>query len=142
MEESERFELVTVHPGFILGPSLLAKRFFTEMIITKMLTGVLTGLPDMHVPFVDVRDVSEFIIKAMEFPGGRYICQGEVMELVEIGNILHEEYSPFGYKVTKNKLNKVLLVVLSLVIKEIRPVIKLWGKRFTIDDSKSREMFG
>lgn len=51
---SDRFDLVTIHPGFILGPVLIKTPFQSEEIIYKMMMGKFPGIPNIMMPVVDV----------------------------------------------------------------------------------------
>jgi dihydroflavonol-4-reductase len=45
LPESERFELVTINPVLILGPSLIAGDFTSASIITQLMSGKYPGMP-------------------------------------------------------------------------------------------------
>ena len=45
MPESERFELITTHPSFIIGPLLIPGTSVGEKIFTQMLTGGFSVVP-------------------------------------------------------------------------------------------------
>ena len=57
LPDEEKFELITVHPGFVLGPPICKGSSFTsEETIKKILTGGFPGLPSIMMSVVDVRD--------------------------------------------------------------------------------------
>lgn len=45
-----------INPGFILGPSLTGTDFTSGVIIRKILTNDLIGIPEIKWSIVDVRD--------------------------------------------------------------------------------------
>lgn len=59
LPEEERFEIVTVNPGLVLGPNLNKAQFSSGDIIKKLMMKELPGVPLMQMPIVDVRDVAE-----------------------------------------------------------------------------------
>jgi len=59
LPESERFELVTINPVLILGPSLITGDFSSGKIIMKLLSGKFPGMPKVMMQIVDVRDVAQ-----------------------------------------------------------------------------------
>ncbi|KAI8649254.1 Epimerase domain-containing protein [Fusarium keratoplasticum] len=75
--EGEGLELVTVNPVSVWGPSLGNEINTSLELPTRMLNGDLPGLPNLSFGIVDVRDVADLHIKAMEAPeaaGQRYLA--------------------------------------------------------------------
>ncbi len=67
--EGGALELVTIHPGLVLGP-VLGRDFSTSIeAIKKLLEGSVPGLPKFGWPVVDVRDVADMHVSAMLAPG-------------------------------------------------------------------------
>lgn len=72
-------ELVTIHPSFVIGPITLARTdSFSIIFLLDLLNGKFkdTGIPPTTYGLVDIRDVSDAHIKAIEVPaaaGNRYI---------------------------------------------------------------------
>ena len=58
LPDDEKFELVTINPGFIIGPNLNKAQFSSGDIFKKFMLGELPGTPDVYLPMVDVRDVA------------------------------------------------------------------------------------
>ena len=58
LPENERFELVTVNPGLVLGPNLNKANFSSGDVIKKFITGEVPRCPSMCMAMVDVRDVA------------------------------------------------------------------------------------
>lgn len=55
---SDKFELVTINPSLILGPSFIQTDFTSGSMLKKMLMGAFPALPKILMPIVDVRDVA------------------------------------------------------------------------------------
>ena len=56
----QKFDLVTINPGFIIGPNLNSAHFSSGDIIgKKFMMGELPGIPQLSMPIVDVRNVAE-----------------------------------------------------------------------------------
>nr|AXM90737.1 dihydroflavonol 4-reductase [Mangifera indica] len=100
-------DLVTLHPGLVIGPILQSTLNFSVEVIFNIINGV-QSFPS---PFrlVDVRDVAYAHIQALEVPiaSGRYLLIGRVTQLHEILKILHEHYPAFNipekFKDVKNE---------------------------------------
>jgi dihydroflavonol-4-reductase len=65
LEGDEKFELNTCNPGFVIGPLLNKQGGASQDIVTQIMKGKLPGLPPIHFPVVDVRDVADAHIKAL-----------------------------------------------------------------------------
>lgn len=59
LPEAERFELVTVLPGFILGPPLRNESSFSIDFCKNLLNGNMKEIPVRGMPVVDVRDCAQ-----------------------------------------------------------------------------------
>lgn len=115
-KSQNRWDLVTIHPGFVLGPSLTKRVDSTSIdTILRILKGdIKSGAPDLQFMFSDVRDISKGHIKAAftSEAKGRYIIANENGNLLKIGKIIDEEHSG-KYKVPKNGVPKWLIWLLA-----------------------------
>ena len=87
-EELERAGLprVTVHPGVVIGPEDTAMGTSSGFV-----TNLLAGGPavDSHTPWVDVRDVAQAIVLALDKPvGSHYLLTSGVATHREVAGIL------------------------------------------------------
>lgn len=74
LPEADRFEMITIHPGFIIGPVLIKTPFTSEEIINKLMMGKFPGLPKIYMAVVDVRDVALAHLRALDCTANqRYI---------------------------------------------------------------------
>ncbi|KAJ0039018.1 hypothetical protein Pint_23956 [Pistacia integerrima] len=100
-------DLVTLHPGFVIGPILQSTLNFSVEMIFNLINGVQTFPSPYRV--VDVRDVAYAHIQALEVPtaSGRYLLVGRVTQLCEVLKVLHEHYPTFNlpekFKDVKNE---------------------------------------
>ncbi|MBN1829748.1 MAG: NAD-dependent epimerase/dehydratase family protein [Deltaproteobacteria bacterium] len=103
--EQERWDLLTINPGWILGPSL-SKRKDSMSIGAMIRFGDGTykmGVPELWNGIVDVRDVAVAHIKAGFTPeaGGRHIVVTGEATLLDLANILRKHFGddyPFPRK--------------------------------------------
>jgi nucleoside-diphosphate-sugar epimerase len=95
----DRWDLVTVHPGLVLGPSLTTFSRSGSMETIGHFTDftLATGAPALELGVVDVRDVARIHIAAADNPDahGRYIANAETMSMLDIGKALRRH---FGYR--------------------------------------------
>ncbi|KAJ0039276.1 hypothetical protein Pint_23923 [Pistacia integerrima] len=85
-------DLVTLHPGVVIGP-------FLQPTLNLSVEGILmaiSGAEALSSPYklVDVRDVAYALIQALEVPTatGRYLLVGSVTHRTEILKMLHKHY--------------------------------------------------
>lgn len=90
--EKERpgFDLVVINPFLVIGPSLTAAVNPSNQLFIDVLSGTYPGIMNLTWGFVDVRDVAEAHVLAMETPGakGRYICAGETVAMRQLVELL------------------------------------------------------
>lgn len=115
----DRWSLVTIHPGFVLGPST-TKRVDSTSIDTmlRILRGELAmGSPNLQFIFSDVRDVSKGHIQAAFTPEakGRYIIANEHGGLIDVGKKIKAAYGR-KYKVPNRLLPNWLVWLIAPMI--------------------------
>jgi len=79
LPSDEKFELVTINPSLILGPSLVSSDFTSGVILQKIMGGKFPGMPRIMYPVVDVRDCAKAhlqAIKVEEAKNKRFILNG------------------------------------------------------------------
>ena len=86
---SEQFELTAINPTFVFGPVDARIHLRTSpSLVSEVLRGKVPAIPDFHFNLVDVRDVADAHIKALETPSerleDRYICFAEPLHLRQI----------------------------------------------------------
>ncbi|PZT92256.1 MAG: diaminohydroxyphosphoribosylaminopyrimidine deaminase [Gordonia sp. (in: high G+C Gram-positive bacteria)] len=95
-DAQDRWDLVSIHPAVVLGPSLTDVSISGSMTTMRHFTdGSLTlGAPALIFGVVDVRDVARAHIAAAftSLASGRYIATADTLSLLEIGTILRQEF--------------------------------------------------
>lgn len=113
--DSPGFDLVTVNPMLVIGPSLIPGLNQSNRVITDLLTGKVPAIVRLTWGIVDVRDVARAYVFAMEKPNakGRYVCAEHAASMRDVVDLLRElgfaSYklpkmgldSPFGDHVAK-----------------------------------------
>ncbi len=145
-EVQDEWDLVTIHPGFVLGPSL-TKRVDSTSINTllRILRGELAiGSPDLEFIFSDVRDISKGHMLAAFTPkaSGRYIIANESGGLIDLGNYLGQKYGS-TYKVPKHKVPKFLVYLMAPMLGLTRTYVKNnIGYPLRADNTRSQKELG
>lgn len=110
--QQNRWDLVVINPGFVMGPSLSRRIDATSIdFMLSMVNGKYrTGVPDLYFAFVDVRDVARAHINAglIAKASGRHILAAEVINALEMADRLRKKYHQ-KYKIPKNTLPNFLV---------------------------------
>lgn len=143
----QRWSLVTINPGLILGPSLTPESVSGSLfLLDEMLRGVLFyGMPDLSLTTVDVREVALAHLRAAERQEahGRYIlAEKEMISFVEISKILRSVH-PRPWLLPRHTIP-------DWVVRLIGPAFGLTpdyirnhlGIRFPVDNRRSIEDLG
>ena len=142
-ERQERWDLVVLNPGLVLGPSLSTSSH-SESVRTIMRLGDGTfrlGVPKLWLPIVDVRDVAQAHYNAAFMPAakGRHILVAGEVTLMDLSNCLR---AAFGTKFSfpTRRIPKPLMWLVAPFYDFTRAFIyKNVGYPFTFSNRKSRE---
>lgn len=94
-----RTELVTINPSLVFGPLLDGVAGTSARIVAMMMNGRIPALPNIRFGVVDVRDVAEAHVAAIDKPeaaGRRFIVSAETVPLREITQILARAYPAYA----------------------------------------------
>lgn len=145
LPESERFELVALLPGAILGP-LLDDDFSVSGTIVKALLGrEFPGVPDLGFALADVRDAAEMHVVAMLHPaaaGERFIVAGEHVPLKDIAALLARHYAARGFRVPERRLPSLLIKTMAWWDATAALTAHELGKRQDVSSQRAREVLG
>lgn len=92
---SQRFELVSINPGLILGPSFVTEYFQSGDLIRKLMDGSYPGMPDISFAVCDVRDTADAHLKAVLVPEARnrrFIVVHSTLKFRQVGQWLYERF--------------------------------------------------
>jgi dihydroflavonol-4-reductase len=90
MESQPGFDLISLNPTVVIGPSLNPSLNTSNLVIQGILTGTYPVIMNITWAFVDVRDVATAFRLALETPhaAGRYICTAGTRSEREVVQIL------------------------------------------------------
>lgn len=143
-ERGEVGKLATVNPGAILGPVLGEERSFSLQMVERLLKGA-PGLPRIGFSLVDVRDVADLHIRAMETPaagGERYIAVAEFQWMSDVAATLRERLGEDAAKVPTRKVPDFMVRAMGLFDSSLRSVARQLGQRVELSSAKAREELG
>jgi nucleoside-diphosphate-sugar epimerase len=98
LPKDQRFDIVTILPGFIFGPSMCSRGFSSGEIMIAIASGIYNqqGLPRMHLCVVDVREVAFAHINAIKIEAAannRFILVNQSLFVSEMAEPLAVEFN-------------------------------------------------
>lgn len=139
------FSLTTVLPGLVLGPVGSSDIGVSAEIVRRLMAGDTPGLPRLGWSIVDVRDVADQHILALENEtanGERLLCVGEFLWMSEIATILRTAFPDFAGTIPKRRLPDFVLRGVGLFDPAARSLIPELGRAVTCSPAKARELLG
>jgi len=145
-EAQDRWKLVVLNPSFVMGPAL-AKMDDSQSVnfMADILKGTFRfGTPDLMFGFVDVRDVADAHILALESDDahGRYLLAEQATGVFEICQMIKARFGS-KYKLPTSKSPKFMLYLIGwmfgLSFSYVRQNI---GHHINLDASKSKQQLG
>lgn len=94
----QRWDLVTIHPGLVLGPALTTASASGSMTTMHHFVdlSMAVGAPALRMGTVDVRDVARAHIAAGFTPAahGRYVANSQVVSMLDLSRALRRHFGP------------------------------------------------
>lgn len=141
-ENLDKINILCLNISTVIGPIFSSHLSYPyENIVRKALKEEFSGIIRINIPLVDVRDVAQANIKALETETNnvkKIIISAECMWFEEIMIILREEFEKFGYKIPSLKMGYCPMKLISLFDKKLKNILPLIGREFQIDNSKSK----
>ncbi|MDO9237082.1 MAG: aldehyde reductase [Aquabacterium sp.] len=142
-----RWDLVTINPVMVFGPSLTSSSNSASIdTLLQMADGRLrSGVPDLQFGVVDVRDVARAHLLAAFKPeaNGRHILCAEVLSMMGMVRLLKAKYGsqyPFPLMVAPKAVTWLVGPLLGPVSRKF--VSRNVGHPIKVDNSRSRQALG
>jgi dihydroflavonol-4-reductase len=136
-------ELTTIHPGAIIGPALDEDASISIGMVTGLLDGSTPALPSNGFSIIDVRDVAEMHVAALENPeaiGQRYLATAEYMPFPAVADVLREAYP--DRRVTARIVPNWIIRTLATFGGPTRQIINDIGNEKVFDGTKGERLLG
>jgi dihydroflavonol-4-reductase len=105
LAEDQKFELVTICPGFIMGPPIRKESFTSGGWLKRLMEGVNQSISAEHCCAVDVRDTATAHLLAIKNPAAanrRFILCHSSPSFQEYAGAVAAKYRPLGWPITEN----------------------------------------
>ncbi|SHG86668.1 SDR family oxidoreductase [Flavobacterium defluvii] len=144
--EGGSLELSVINPMGIFGPSLNEDLSSGFELLKKLLDGSMKAIPDISLGIVDVRDVAELHILAMEKPeakGQRFLAlSGGTMSLMEIVKFLKEKMPYVTEKAPSKSLPTFIIRLTALFNDQAKAILPLVGINRNASNKKAKTILG
>jgi dihydroflavonol-4-reductase len=101
--EGGSLEYCSICPSVVLGPVWSSDYSSSVLVVRKLLDGGMAACPDVGFGIVDVRDVADLHVRALNAPGmagERFIASGRFMKLREVADVLRAQLGDDARRVT------------------------------------------
>jgi dihydroflavonol-4-reductase len=135
-------ELVTINPGFILGPPLGAAGDGQSVaMVSDFISGKFPMIPDIAMGMIDVRDVARLHVTALETPeaaGKRFIAASdEPITMAHLASVLKSA----GYsKAPSRKAPNFAIKLMALFDREVKGLAPQLGLRLSYDNHETYDI--
>lgn len=136
-------ELTTIHPGAIIGPALDSDASVSVGMVSGLLQNATPALPSNGYSIIDVRDVADMHVAALEKPeaiGQRYLATAEYMPFPKVAEILRQAYP--DRKITKAGVPDWIIRVVAMFGGPARQIINDIGNEKVFDGRKGEALMG
>lgn len=144
--EGSPMELTTMLPVAVMGPVMGEAISGSNEIIRSMLAGAMPGLPDVHLPIVDVRDVAAAHVSALTEPaaaGQRFLLSnGPVVALGQIAAVLRASLGEAADRVPTRSIPDLVVRLAAVFSPRFRPVVADLGYKKRTSNAKARRILG
>jgi len=139
-------ELSVVNPVGVFGPVLGADYSTSILVVQRLLTGSMPGCPRLYFGGVDVRDVADLHIRAMNDPaakGERFLAlAGDFLKFVDIATILKEGLGDSAKKVPVREIPNFMIRLAALRDPAVRQILPELGKFRNGTSAKATRLLG
>ena len=140
-----RDDLVVINPTGILGPLLDDDPGTSGALVKRLMDGSVPMLPKISFGIVDVRDVAELQIKAMETPeagGKRFITTGGLLSLKGAADALRQALPERAAKIPRYELPDWLVRLIAPFNPQLRAYAGSLGIVKKIDNRAGEALLG
>ncbi|MBR7828320.1 NAD-dependent epimerase/dehydratase family protein [Actinospica sp. MGRD01-02] len=140
-----RDSLAVVNPGAVIGPLLSDDPGTSVTAIQQIMAGALPMIPDLRLPWIDVRDVADAQIEAMTATsagGSRTIVATDPSSLIDVATVLRERLPEASAKMPSRAMPTWLTWVASIFETQLRDNRWLIGSAQRFDRGPAEALLG
>lgn len=138
-------EFCSINPSVVLGPVWSADYSASVVMLKRLLDGSMRACPDIGFGVVDVRDVADLHVRALEAPGmagERFIASGPFLKLRELCAMLRAQLGPAAHKVPTRNVPDWLVRLAATFNPLARAVVGELGSVRHLDAAHAKAVLG
>ncbi|WP_084864049.1 NAD-dependent epimerase/dehydratase family protein [Salibaculum halophilum] len=142
-DDAPGIALTVINPVLVLGAPLDLNYGTSVQVVERILKAQDPMLPRIGFPIVNVTDVAEMHLRAVDWPetaGKRYIAAEEFLWFRDIAEAIKAEYP--GRKVVTREAPDLVVRALAVFDPAIRTVLPSLGKRRDVSAARARDEMG
>eukprot|EP00347_Sterkiella_histriomuscorum_P021019 403335575 len=144
-EGDHKVDIITLHPSITVGPSIVKRISSFRSVVAKFIMNTYSAIPNLTLPFVDVRDVALAHLMALKIdniPEKRIIISQESLSILDLAHLLRFELSPHGYQIRTRRLSYCMLKLASLFSEPARAAIPFFLSEIHAENTLSKKCLG
>ncbi len=146
--EGGAIEYCAVCPVMVLGPVQSGDFAASVEVVLRLLNGSVPALPDVGFSIVDLRDIADLHVRALEAPaeqvaGGRFIgSSGPFMKCADVAAVLRDRLGPEARKVPTRKMPAIGVRILALFMPAAKQLIGEIGRTRATSSAHAQSVLG
>lgn len=146
--EGRQLEYCSVNPVAVLGPVQGDDFAASIELVKRLLDGSVPALPNVGFSVVDVRDIADLHVRALEAPaeriwGERFIgSSGDFLKMADVAGILRDYLGDLARKVPKRGMPDWAVHLLALVMPPARQLLGELGRVRATSSANAQEVLG
>lgn len=143
LEHPEGPHIATILPGFVQGPLLGCNASASLDVVRQMLDGKMPALPRLGFSMVDVRDLANLHVLALNDPrsmGERWIASADFLWLKDVAALLRKRLGGAASKVPTRTMPNWLFRIIAFANADMRAMLPDLGKRRTVTFAKAESI--
>jgi dihydroflavonol-4-reductase len=136
-------DMTTIHPGAIIGPALDEDASISVGMVGGLLDNATPALPSNGFSIVDVRDVADMHVAALENPvsiGQRYLATAEYMPFPDVAKVVQQLYP--DRKIVNREAPDWIIKIVAMFGGPARQIINDIGNVKIFDGRKGEALMG
>ena len=142
-DEAPEISLTTINPVLVTGPPLDNNFGTSVSIVQRLLTAKDPMIPNFGFPIVDVRDVAEMHVRALqsdESGGKRILAVDGFLWFMDIAKMLKAQFP--DRKIVTLPAPNFVVRLLAIFDKSIRQVVPILGKKIEVSNARAQSILG
>ncbi len=147
-QEGGEIEYCAVCPVMVLGPVQSGDFAASVEPVLRLLDGSVPALPDVGFSIVDLRDIADLHVRALEAPsdlvkGGRFIgSSGRFMKFADVAAVLRDQLGPQAHKVPRHKMPAFGVRILAMFMPAAKQLIGEIGRTRSTSSAHAQSVLG